>query len=92
MAEKAPGLTCSIDEFADIAEIKLHQAQVVCAGRYPPPLIVVGRETRVIRARIPEWLDQEAERQLKERLGAEAFGDAATEPTKQPHMRLYEEG
>lgn len=85
-------LTCSVIEFARIAGIKDNQARTVCAGMYPPPLVVVGRETRVIRARIPEWLDCEAERQQKERPGAETFSDAATEPGKQPHMRLYEEG
>ena len=71
-------LTCSILEFAHIAGIKDTQARSICAGLYPPPLIVVGRETRVIRSHIPEWLDSEAARQMNGRPGAEVLGDVAT--------------
>lgn len=88
MADVKP-LTCSVMDFAHVTGIGEEKARAICAGLYPPPLVMVGNKALVIRARIPEWLDQEAARQLKEkRLDAGVLGDVATEPGNQALQAL----
>ncbi|MDD3177136.1 MAG: hypothetical protein PHS28_05430 [Atopobiaceae bacterium] len=80
MEDKEP-LTCSVEDFSRIVGIGINQAQAVCAGEFPPPMIWSGERRRIIRSEIPAWLLRYGEWQRR-RLGAEALEGTAAEPER----------
>lgn len=53
-------LTCGVSEFARIVGIGEGAAREIVAGADHPPLIKVGRESRIVRREIPAWLARRA--------------------------------
>ena len=86
-------LTCSVEEFGALVGIGPRQAQQVCAGEFPPPLIWSGERKRVIRAEVPGWLVAYGRWQRKRKgLVPDPLGSDGDEPEGQPQKRLYQEG
>ena len=60
-------LTCSVHEFAAMVGISRDHAYEMVHSVFPPPGFRVGKAYRIIRSRVPEYLDQLAERDLSMR-------------------------
>lgn len=66
-ADGQPPLTCSVGEFAKVVGISRDRAYELVHSEFPPPGFKVGKGYRVIRSRIPEYVDQLYERELAAR-------------------------
>ena len=53
-----PPRLMSVEEFARVLGVSTDAARTICASECPPPHIRIGRERKVIRARVDQWLEE----------------------------------